>query len=125
MSEFVRVLYVEDEPDIRAVAEFALEDEGFVLTACASGAEALERGAKGAFDLILIDVMMPTMDGPTTLQHLRGLSHLAETPAIFMTAKVQPSEVAQYLEWGAKGVIAKPFNAMGLADEIRAILGRG
>ena len=127
MNEILLVLYVEDEPDIREVTEFALEDEGFELIPCASGQEALERA--GALDrppdLLLLDVMMPGMDGPTTLQRLRELPRLSATPAIFMTAKVQPDEVAQYKALGALGVIAKPFDAMTLADDIRALLEKG
>lgn len=122
MSEELCVLYVEDEADIREVAEFALEDKGFTLTPCSSGQEALERAAGLTPDLILLDVMMPGIDGPTTLKKLRELPHLANTPAIFMTAKVQPSEVAQYKALGALGVISKPFDPMTLADDIRRLL---
>lgn len=122
MTGNLKVLYIEDEPDIRAVTEFALEDEGFELTPCASGKEALERAPGGAWDLILLDVMMPGMDGPTTLRQLRDLPGLAQTPVLFMTAKVQPSEMAQYLALGAIGVISKPFDALTLGDQIRARL---
>ena len=124
MNKILRVLYVEDEPDIREVTEFALEDEGFELIPCPSGQAALERATEldRAPDLLLLDVMMPGMDGPSTLQRLRELPQLSATPAIFMTAKVQPAEVAQYQALGALGVIAKPFDAMTLADEIRALL---
>ncbi|OOZ40560.1 hypothetical protein BOW53_07205 [Solemya pervernicosa gill symbiont] len=122
MSDTICVLYVEDEPDIREVAEFALEDEGFELIQCASGLEALEKGEGLTADLILLDVMMPGMDGPSTLTRLRELPNLCNTPAIFMTAKVQPNEVAEYKAMGALGVIAKPFDAMTLADVIRGHL---
>ncbi len=124
MSEMLTVLYAEDEADIRAVAELALEDEGFELIACASGQEALDRAATLAPDLILLDVMMPGMDGPTTMRALRALPHLADTPVIFMTAKVQPNEVAMYSSLGALGVISKPFDPMGLAEEIRTLMER-
>jgi len=119
----IKVLYVEDEPDIRALAEFALEDEGFELASCASGPEALTKGGAGGFDLLLVDVMMPGMDGPSTLKALRQFPNLAAVPAIFMTAKVQPSEIKEYLAMGAVGVIPKPFNAMTLGDELKALLG--
>jgi len=105
------------------VAEFALEDEGFELTQCASGQEALAKAADFTPDLILLDVMMPGMDGPATLGKLRELPHLAEAPAIFMTAKVQPAEVAAFKAMGAVGVIAKPFDPLDLGEQIRAILG--
>lgn len=122
MTGLLKVLYVEDEPDIRAVAEFALEDEGFELTSCASGPEALARAAERHWDLLLLDVMMPGMDGPTTLQHLRALPGLAETPVLFMTAKVQAAELEHYRALGAIGVISKPFDALNLGDTIRHFL---
>jgi len=122
MTDSFRVLYVEDEPDIREVAEFALEDEGFELFPCASGQEAIDKAQELTADLILMDVMMPGMDGPTTLSHLRQLPNTAATPVIFMTAKVQAAEIAAYREAGALGVIAKPFDAMTLAEDIRKLL---
>lgn len=122
--EPMQILYVEDDPDIRDLVGIALEGEGFELIDCASGAEALARAQESRPELILIDVMMPEMDGPTTLAHLRELPHLAETPVIFMTAKAQPAEVAHYRSLGARDVIVKPFDPMTLADQIRAILER-
>lgn len=122
MGEMLTVLYAEDEADIREVTELALEDEGFELVPCASGQEALDKAAALTPGLILLDVMMPGMDGPTTLTKLRELPHLVSTPVIFMTAKIQPAEVAQYKNLGALGVISKPFDPMTLADEIRNIL---
>jgi len=124
MNKMIQILYVEDEPDIRTVTEFALEDEGFELTSCASGHEALAKAPVLKPDLILLDVMMPEIDGPTTLRKLRQLPHLANTPVIFMTAKVQTFEVDQYMAIGALGVIGKPFDAMTLAEDIHAMLER-
>ena len=122
MSELTRILYVEDEPDIQAVAQIALESVGgFTLKTCSSGEEALENAVDFNPDLILLDVMMPGMDGPSTLEALRKLPELANTPAVFMTAKVQPQEVEQLLSGGAVDVIAKPFDPMTLADNIRDI----
>ncbi|MBQ0721532.1 MAG: response regulator [Gammaproteobacteria bacterium] len=120
-----RILYVEDEADIREVAEFALEDEGFDLLFCASGQEALEQVVAFAPDLILLDVMMPGMDGPSTLGQLRQLPGLAETAVAFLTAKVQPREVESFLALGALEVIAKPFDPMALPEQIRELLSRG
>lgn len=117
-----RILYVEDEPDIQAVARLALEAVGgFTVEVCSSGEEALGKAQQFAPDLILLDVMMPGMDGPTTMQALRKLPALETTPVVFMTAKVQPQEVAQYKDLGAIDVVAKPFDPMTLADSIRAI----
>ena len=120
-----RRLFVEDEPDIQQVARMALElAGGFTVEVCSSGPEALERAPGFAPQLFLLDVMMPGMDGPTTLAELRQLPQLAATPVIFMTAKVQPAEVAQYRELGAIDVIAKPFDPMKLADTIREMWAR-
>ncbi|EGV30789.1 response regulator receiver protein [Thiorhodococcus drewsii AZ1] len=118
----LHILHIEDEPDIREVVDFALEEGGFRLTQCASGEEALTCAPELSPDLILLDVMMPGMDGPTTLQKLRALQNLARTPVIFMTAKVQPKECEYLKALGALGVISKPFDPMRLGEEIRALL---
>jgi len=120
-----RILYVEDEADIRTVAQMALQHVGgFEVIACASGNEAVAAAPSAAADLILLDVMMPGMDGPTTLDALRALPATAATPVIFMTAKVQPAEVAHYRTLGALDVIAKPFDPMQVSAEILRIWDR-
>jgi two-component system, OmpR family, response regulator len=125
MSGLQRVLYVEDEPDIRAVARLALEVVGgLTVRTCSSGEEALREAPAFAPELILLDVMMPGMDGPGTLQALRALPVLADVPVVFMTAKVQPQEVAAYIALGALGVIAKPFDPMALAQQVRELWGQ-
>ncbi len=117
-----RILYVEDEPDIRAVAQMALEAVGgFSVIACASGQEALSVAPDARADLLLLDVMMPGMDGPSTLKALRELPATAHTPVIFMTAKVQAAEVALYKGLGALEVIAKPFDPMEISAQIQRI----
>lgn len=122
MSTFKRVLYIEDDPDIREVATVALElMGGLELCVCSSGAAALADGPAFAPDLILLDVMMPGMDGPTTLARLRESPVLAETPVVFMTAKVQPLEVEALRAMGALDVIAKPFDPMQLASRLTDI----
>ena len=118
-----KILYVEDDPDIRAVAEIALEDVGGFLTAiCESGAEAVERAPEFEPELILLDVMMPGLDGPTTLQALRELDGMETVPVIFMTARLQKSEIEEYQALGALGVIPKPFDPMNLSEQIAQIL---
>ena len=115
-----RILHVEDEADIREVAKLALEMVGgFTVESCASGKDALEKAPTFEPDLILLDVMMPGMDGPETLQALRRLPGLDTTPVVFMTAKIMEAEVRRFKEMGALDVIAKPFDPMTLADEIR------
>ena len=116
------VLYVEDDPDIQIVAQMALElVGGLSLRICSSGQEALAAAADCRPDLLLLDVMMPGMDGPSALAELRKLPNTATTPAIFMTAKVQAAEVAHYKSLGALGVIAKPFDPMELSQQVRTM----
>jgi CheY-like chemotaxis protein len=122
MPVLERILYAEDEPDIQQVASLALEMVGgFTLKTCSSGLEAVAEIE--AFDpqLLLFDVMMPDMDGPSALAKIRENDAYRETPVIFMTAKVQPGEVQQYLDMGAVDVIPKPFDPMTLASQIQAI----
>ncbi len=122
LAPLSRILFVEDDPDIQAVVRMALElVGGFTVVTCSSGREALQQAPTIQPDLILLDVMMPGMDGPTTLRELRGLALTATTPVIFMTAKVQPQERAYYESLGAVGVIAKPFDPMGLSATIQEI----
>lgn len=117
-----RILLVEDEPDIRLVASMALETVGgFEVIACESGDRALEQAPAACADLILLDVMMPGMDGPATLRQLRSIPQTAATPVAFLTAKVQPHEIEQLKRLGAIDIIAKPFDPMTLADQVREL----
>lgn len=117
-----KILYVEDEPDIQAVAKLALENiGGFTLKVCSSGQEAINCAEAFAPELILMDVMMPGMDGPSTLAQLRKMPSLSQVPVVFMTAKVQPSEVDELKSIGAIEVIPKPFDPMSLSEQIRSI----
>ena len=116
-----RILFVEDDPDIQVVATLALESlGGFTVLACGSGAEALSRFPGFAPDLVLLDVMMPGMDGPATLRALRRLP-AGGVPVVFMTARVQAHEILQYREMGAVDVIAKPFDPMTLAEAVQTL----
>jgi CheY-like chemotaxis protein len=117
-----RILHVEDESDIREVARIALEDVGgFKVETAGSGREALRKAEESLPDLVLLDVMMPGMDGPTTFQALRKCPATAAIPVIFMTAKVQSHEVDRYKAMGALGIVAKPFDPMTLADQVRGL----
>ena len=117
-----KILYIEDDPDIQAVARLALEQlGGFIVELCDSGQAALERFPLFRPDMVLLDVMMPGMDGPTTLRALRALPEGELTPVVIMTAKVQPQEIAQYRQLGALDVIPKPFDPLALAERVRAI----
>ena len=115
-----RILCAEDEPDIRAVARLALEQVGgFDVLICSSGEEALDKAGAFAPDLIVLDVMMPGMDGPATLRRLRAAPATAAIPVVFLTAKVQPLEIEHYYSLGAADVIAKPFDPMNLATRLK------
>lgn len=117
-----RILLVEDDPDIRVVTSLALSKiGGFEVRVSGSAPEALRDAPQFAPDLILLDVMMPGMDGPSTLAALRGLPSTATTPVIFMTAKIQPHEMAHYRMLGSAGVIAKPFDPATLAQRVREL----
>jgi CheY-like chemotaxis protein len=117
-----RILFVEDDSDIQMVAQLALEDVGgFTVQVCSSGQEALATAGAFAPDIILLDVMMPGMNGVDTFKALKQLPDIAHVPAIFMTAKVQTHEVEQYTAMGAVGVIAKPFDPMTLSKQIQHI----
>lgn len=118
-----RILYVDDEPDIREVASMSLElDPEFEVRTCSSGQEALETVPEWRPDLILLDVMMPGMDGPTTFARLKEQPETAGIPVLFITARTQAQEVQGFISLGARGVIAKPFDPMSLASQVRSHL---
>lgn len=125
MAELKRILHVEDDLSIQAVAKLALETlGGFEVLSCLSGQEALDQVQGFNPDFILLDVMMPGMDGPETLSKLRELVDIEQIPVAFMTAKVQPQEIEQYRQLGAREVIVKPFDPMTLAAQVRSIWSR-
>ena len=102
-----RILYVDDEADIREVAQMALEiDPQFEVRTCASGADGVEQAIAWRPDLILLDVMMPVMDGPAVLRLLQESPATASIPVVFITARTQAEEVAALEKLGGRGVIA-------------------
>ena len=118
-----RILYVDDEADIREVAEMAIGlDPDLDVRSCASGQEAIEQAVAWHPDLILLDVMMPGMDGPTVFAWLKDHADTSAIPVVFITARTQAQEVAGFRQLGARGVIAKPFDPMTLAGQIREFL---
>lgn len=117
-----RILLVDDEQDIRTVAQLSLTAlGGFTVECCGSGAEALARIPTFAPDLVLLDVMMPGLDGPATLGRLRAQPMSAHIPVVFVTARVQPQEVLAYKAIGAADVVAKPFDPMTLPRQLQDI----
>ncbi len=117
-----KILLVDDEPDIRLVAQRSLEAiGGFVIETCSNGNEALTKAPDFEPELILMDVMMPGKDGPATLTELRQIQSLSKIPIVFMTARVQKNEIAEYLSMGAADVISKPFDPISLSRQIQKI----
>jgi CheY-like chemotaxis protein len=114
-----KILHVEDESDIRSIAKLALEAfGGFEVESCESGTDALSKAPAFAPDLVLLDVMMPGMDGPMTLEALRKLPGFEAMPMVFMTAKAQPHEIEKLRSLGAVDVVVKPFDPEALATQI-------
>ena len=117
------VILAEDELDIQLVARIALKRAGFDVRVVSNGAEALEAARERAPDVMLLDWMMPVMDGPTACARLKADSAIAHIPVIFLTARSQESEIAQGLALGAVGYVTKPFDALTLGDKVRSLLG--
>lgn len=128
MSETLTVLYVDDEPDLRELAELSLQlDEDIVVQVADSGSAALELLDSGACrpDVILLDVMMPGMDGPSVLEALRLRQAFKSMPVIFITARTQAQEASAYRAMDIVGFITKPFDPTTLASEVRRFLHGG
>ena len=116
------ILVVDDSRTVLAMVTDILECQGYSVRQAENGRVALEMVAEERPDLILLDVMMPVLDGPSTMLRLREAPATAGIPVIFLTAKVQQHEIEAYLAQGAAGVICKPFDATSLPDEVRGIL---
>ncbi len=126
MSELKRILHVEDDSSIQAVVKVALEViGGYQVQSCSSGQQALDEVEAFAPQFILLDVMMPGMGGPETLARLGERVDLTQIPVVFMTAKVQPSEIESLRKLGARDVLVKPFDPMRLASQIQTIWAAG
>ncbi len=116
-----KILLVEDDDDIRTILRVALEKiGGFKVRACASGAEGLVAVTEFAPQLVMLDVMMPGMDGPAVLSQLRGRPDTAALPVIFLTARAVPADIARLRELGAIEVLTKPFDPMTLHEKVKA-----
>lgn len=123
MPDEIKLLYVDDDEDISAIVDLAFDgDPRFHLTICHSGQDALLQAQKIMPDMVLLDVMMPGMDGRATSQALRAIPGLDDIPVVFLTAKVQPAELQELFRLGAADVIAKPFEALSLPDRLLTIL---
>ena len=121
-----RVLVVDDEPDLRRLTQFSLQAVGkWQVTAVASGEEAVAAALRERFDVVLLDVQMPGFDGLATLQALREQPSLAGLPVIFLTATALDHEQERLRALGALGVILKPFEPLGLASQVAALVAAG
>jgi CheY-like chemotaxis protein len=117
------VLIVEDDADVRIITKLCLTKFGNMqVSEAQSGSEAITKVALNTYDVILLDVMMPEMDGPTTLHELREMPNGASTPIIFLTAKVLPSDIARLQALSTYEVLTKPFDPLTLGDELRRIM---
>lgn len=118
----MKILLAEDEPDIQFVVQIALEDAGHLVITVDDGQAAVERARAERFDVVLLDVMMPRMDGLGACRQLKADVQTRRLPVIFLTARSQQAEVQAGLRLGALGYIIKPFDAFTLASEIVALL---
>lgn len=114
----MKILLAEDEPDVQLIARLSLKKAGFTVVTAGNGAEALERVAAERPDVILLDWMMPDMDGFETCRRLKADPATAGIPVIFLTARVQEAEVARAMALGAAGWIGKPFDALTLGQRV-------
>ncbi len=122
----IKVLHVEDDADIRDITQMALSIKGeYDLLQCSSGEDALAKIEHFQPDLLLLDLMMPGMNGPQTLDQIRQIPSLVNVPAIFMTARAQSSDIEKLHEQGATAVICKPFDPISLGSQIKAALKQG
>jgi CheY-like chemotaxis protein len=118
------VLIVDDDEHIREVAQVTLEAiAGWTVVTAASGQEGIARALAEQPDAILLDVMMPEMDGPTTVGKLKEGEVTRDIPVVLLTAKVQAEDKRGFMDLGIEGIISKPFDPMTLADEISRTLG--
>ena len=119
-----RILIIDDEDDIREIVSLSLElAAGWQVTTASSGAEGLAAAERERPDAILLDVMMPGMDGPRTFEMLRSSQELSGIPVVFLTAKAQAAEQRQLTAIGAAGVLAKPFDPLTFAADLSRTLG--
>jgi CheY-like chemotaxis protein len=117
------LLLIDDEDDIREVAGLSLEmTQGWTITTANGGAAGIALARTCAPDAILLDVMMPDLDGPGTLRGLQSQEATKSIPVIFLTAKVQAADRESFMQLGVRGIIAKPFDPITLGEQINALL---
>lgn len=121
-----RILVIEDEDDIREITRLSLQaGAGWEVMTASSGADGLAKATAERPDAILLDVMMPDMDGTSTFRKLRDDQATRDIPVVFLTAKVQAADRRRYANLGVTAVIAKPFDPARLAAQVAEVLGWG
>lgn len=119
-----RILIIDDEDDIREVAALSLESvAGWDVTTARSGAEGIEKAKAEKPDAILMDVMMPAMDGPTTFRKMQKMPEISSIPVLLLTAKVQGVDQRRFAGLGVAAVLFKPFDPLTLAEQMASALG--
>ena len=119
-----RILIIDDEDDIREVAALSLESvAGWSVSTACSGAEGIRTAQEERPDAILMDVMMPAMDGPTTFREMQRSPDIAAIPVVLLTAKVQGVDQRRFAGLGVAGVLFKPFDPLTLAEQMSSTLG--
>lgn len=124
MKKLEKIIYIDDQLDIRLMAEYALTNIGnYDVLMCESGADALEKIEGYAPDLILVDLMMPELDGPETISEIRKMTSFKTTPAIFITAKIVPPEIAELMSYDAAviALIHKPFDPDEISETVQSL----
>lgn len=122
MKQLKKIIYAEDEKDIQTIVQMVIDSiSNYEIKFCDNGVELLEQYEEYAPDLIMLDVMMPELDGISTFNELKKLDKAKDIPVILITAKAQTHEVEEYLQQGLIGVITKPFDPMTICDTIQNI----
>ncbi len=119
-----RILCIDDDPDILAIAKVSLEAQGrYEVTLCTDSRQAVKTAREAKPNLILLDMMMPEMDGISVIKALQLDRATRDIPVMFMTAKTKDSDISIYMDMGATGVIAKPFDAVDLPQQVDLMFG--
>lgn len=122
MKKLSKIIIAEDEPDLQIITKTVLEELGaYTVKVCGNGQILLDSIEEYAPDLILLDVMMPVMDGLTAYKNLKEIEGIKDVPVVFMTAKAQVHEIQEYAKLGAQGIITKPFDPLKLCEDIEGI----
>jgi CheY-like chemotaxis protein len=122
IPQLKRIMYVDDDPDLQDIVRLSLETRGgFTVTCCDSGNQALEEIAAFKPDLVILDMVLPGMNGLQLLERMRKLRGTPSIPVIFLTSKISPHHMEEYKELGVIGVINKPLNPLELRHQLREI----